>query len=320
MADPTPIQSTVPKVPAAAAAPVAPAAPAAPDELAQTKAQLKAANDAVALAKRDDIVRRRQAEREKQSFGDKLKEADEYGRVKRTAKINPEAAAKMLWGDNWYDLMVSAKINGGVPTADVMADEIQKAEERGLNGAKALLEERDKKDAEAKTQAEAADKDRLLKDATFTAEHLSAEHPALSAFGGHAQVGQLLVNQFNPQMLARYRSALSMGDVDTCAAMLKNSANALEANIVGLAEKVAASPKYADKLRALLTPAKPGATVPPVVKASQSVSQGNPVSQPRRTLTNDLTGSTPPDAPKYRTDAQRQAAALAAYEASRSKQ
>jgi hypothetical protein len=103
----------------------------------------------------------------------------------------------------------------------------------------------------------------------------------------------------------------------------KEAADSLEADLIAIAEQAAGSPKYQDKLRAKLTPAKTPGTVPHVVKSLPVSSQGSESSQsssqPRRTLGNDLTGSTPPAPPKHRTEAERTAAALEAYERNRKK-
>lgn len=318
---PAPTNGVKPQTPTAPTTPPPASATPPPDataaELKQWQERAKKAESERDLAKREEVVNRRKWDSEKKTFGEKLKEADEYSQLKKHAGVNPAAVAKKLWGDQWYEKLTAINVNGGAPTADSIAFELEQREQK-------LRQEFADKEAEREKAAQAREQQAL--DARLRAFNAQAveyakdavkEFEALEQLGTPESIGAALVAH-----VRHVHDSTIQRDPDTGAVVkpgrvvtLKEAAEAIENHLLGLAEKVAEKPKYQEKLRAKLTPAKTPASTSPVVKSSQASSQGSQsLSQPRRTLGNDLTGSTPPAPSKYRTEEQRTADALAAYE------
>lgn len=316
----SPIQSTVKTPPAAAAAPVAvPEAPSAASVALRAAEERATKAEALAAQKtREEIINRRKADSERKSWGEKLKSADEYAKLQREAGVNPAAVAKRLWGDQWHERLTAVQVNGGAPTADSVAFEL---EQRDAAMEKKFADrEAAQKEAQANAQREAETSDRNVLGAETTEFYKAvASEYALDGLGDERTVAGILANSITGSALARYRQALQLGDADARVSILRKAAEGLESTIAALSSKVASHSKYADKFREQLTPAKPAATVPPV-KSSQVSQQVPQLSQPaRRTLTTDLTGTTPSESSKYRSDDERLKAALARYAENASK-
>ncbi len=304
--------------PAPAAAPPS----ATPDPTVQLREQLKKLEGERDLAKRETVVGRRQWDAEKKSFGEKLKLADEYARLKRDAGINPQAAARSLWGDKYLDLLNTVAANGGAPTAESVALEIERAEERAVQRLEARDAAAKKAQQEATQKAEIDDRNLMRGDAAVAYEALADEYPVFAELGDKSRVGQIVVSQMDSLTFNRYRAALRSSDTETCATLMRSALDKLEGQMLAIAERAAGHDKYRAKLSEKLTPPKTPGNTSPVVKSQPHASQQTqqPSQQGRRTLSNDLTGSTPGDAPKYRTDGERKAAALAKYAELTSKQ
>lgn len=308
-----------------APAPLASATTVTPDPTLQLKEQLKKAEGERDLMKREKIVERRQWENEKKTFGEKLKLADEYARLQKEAGVNAPAVAKRLWGDKWLEHLNTIAANGGAPTAESVAAEMDRREEqlRKEFADKEAAAEQSRQDAAR--EAENNDKQRIFGDAAAAIDALPDEYPIFSQLGDKERAAQVIAAQLTHAEFARYRSALHSQDVDACAKIMRGAMDRLETQMISIAEKAAEHKKYQERLSARLTPSKTAGTVPPVVKSQSQTSQPSQSqqsqSQPgRRTLSNDLTGSTPGDASKYRTDEERRAAALARYAELTSKQ
>lgn len=312
------VPATPPATPNAAPPPDATAA-----ELKTWRDRAEKAEALAAQKTREEIINRRKTDGERKTWGDKLKSADEYERLKREAQVNPRSAATKLWGEKYLEHLNTTAANGNAPTAESVAWELEQRDEK----LRREFDERDQKRIEAETQARQRDTEAQMQaftaDAVEYAKTTVADFPIFEQFESPDRIGAAIINRIRAVHDATIRrdpqtnKVIREGRVMT----FKEAADALETDLIGIAERAAGNPKYAEKLLAKLTPAKNGGTVPQV-KSSQASSQGSqpssqPSSQPRRTLGNDLTGSTPGEPPKYRTEEQRQAAALAAYEAHR---
>lgn len=298
--------------------PLAPPPNAAPAELESYKQKLQAAEAEALKWKRTTVVEKRQWEREKLGFGDKLKAADEWLRVQREAGVSPLTVAKRLWGDKAIEYLNTVAANGGAPTAEAVALEMEKRDER-LRGEFAEREAKTKREQEERvTTAERNDGAALLRDAGAAYEYLESEYPLFASLGNKQHIAQVVASQLAGPAWARYRAALASGDIDECAGLMRGAFDKLEKQLMGIAEKALGAEKYKATLAERLT-GKPGAgNIPSAVKPSQSMSQGSQAqskSQPRQTLSNDLTGSTQGKTSGYRSDAQRMADALAKYSA-----
>ncbi len=289
-----------PAVPPAAAAP-APSAPPPkpPDEkvaderrvrevmLARQKAQLEGA-----------------AKKEREGFGQKLTRLGELEKERAQAKLNPEAFLKSVYGDGWHEHLMAVKLNGGVPTADVLADEIARVEERVEAKWKARDEEARKAAESQRVQSVEGARRQLHSEATQFWKTAANDFPVLEGLGDAGRVSALLAERIE----SHYNSTVERNEAgqllrDGQVLSMKEAAAALEDQILGLAEKAVAAPKYAERFKPKVV-----APVAPAVRPHAE--------QPRRTLSNDLTGSTPArSAPAN--DSERRARAIAAYEATR---
>lgn len=320
----TPAAQPAPKNGAAAAAPqqpvTAPVQSQAPDEAAQLKTRLQQIEAESGKKTREQIAERRKWDTEKKTMGGRLKLADEHERLMREKDINPISAAKALWGDGWWDKLQQVQANGGAPTAESVALEIERAEKRGEERLTQREEAAKRQREEAAQQAEQSVRTGVRADASVAYEQLAEQYPLFVELGDKDRVAQIVANQIQGPDFARYRAALEMGDVDTCATLMRKAFDKLEGSMLSIADRAAGSEKYQGKLREKLTPPKTQGTVSPVVKSTAVSSAAAPSQQPRRSLSNDLTGSTPGDAPKHRTDEERRADAIARYHELASKQ
>ena len=322
----TPAAQPAPKNGAATAAPQQPVTPPAqsqpqtPDELATVKQRAQQLETEMGKKTREQIAERRKWDTEKKTMGGRLKLADEHERLMREKDINPISAAKALWGDGWWDKLQQVQANGGAPTAE----SVQLGLERMREETRLEFDEREEKAkaarAEQAQQAEQSVRTGVRADASVAYEQLAEQYPLFVELGDKDRVAQIVANQIQGPDFARYRAALEMGDVDTCATLMRKAFDKLEGSMLSIADRAAGSEKYQGKLREKLTPPKTQGTVSPVVKSTAVSSAAAPSQQPRRSLSNDLTGSTPGDAPKHRTDEERRADAIARYHELASKQ
>lgn len=297
-----------------------PAAPA-PSEVETLRAKLAEAEGREVKEKRERITGQRQWEREKQSFGEKLKLADEYARLKREAGVNPGAAAKALWGEKWHEHLNTVQANGGAPTAESVALEIERAEERATAKAQADQQQRDKAAQEAQQRRLDVQLRAFNAEAVEYAKSSAKDYPLFARWKTPERIADMLVGRIRAEHDATVQRDPETNDVIRPGRVMsfKEAADAVEADMVALAEEAAAHEKYQERVRSKLTPPKSPGNHSPVVAApsSKSESQQSPSSQSsqqgRRSLSNDLTGSTRPDAPENLTDAERMRRALAKY-------
>lgn len=294
-----------------AVAPAAPAPPAAPPSAPPAKSP-----EVVAFEKqladerkvRDVMMAKQKAaleggmKKEREGLGQKMNRLGELEKMHAQAKLNPEAFLKGVYGDDWYDRVIAAKLNGGVPTAGVLADEIAKVEERVEAKWKARDEEA-KQAADAQRQQSQANARRELQSEAAQFWKASAtDFPVLEGLGDAGRVSALLAERIE----SHYHSTVERDEAGQLVRngqilSMKQAAEALETQILGLAEKAVAAPKYADRF-------KPKVAVAPAVRPHAE--------QPRRTLSNDLTGSTPArSAPAN--ESEKRARAIAAFESIR---
>jgi len=302
-----------PVAPKPAAAPVAPA-PEAPPPADASKAELAAYKDRLAKKEREYITERRKWEGERKGLGEKLSKLSEYEKREREAKLNPSAYLESVYGKDWYDRVVEAKVSGGAPTADTVALEIQRVRDEMEAKFSAEKSERAKAEEAAANQRvqEARQSLRYQGDALVKAS--AAEYPLLSKLPNPgAAIAQHIEEQFNEAHAKRQEGE------EVFALSPKEAAEAIETMLYGFAEAAAQHEKYQPKLRERLTPQKVNGSLGAPSQQQSAVQQPQSAQQPeRRTLSNALTGSTPGrQAP--RSDAERRERAIAAYNATRSK-
>ncbi len=299
----------------AAAAPAAPAGPT-PEQVKADLAKLEMSRRDIEKKERQHVVERRkfsaEREAEKKTWGEKLSRLDSLEKAHAQAKMNPEAFLKSVYGDAWYDTVVSAKLNNGVPTADVLASEIAKVEEKLEQKLAAKEAEREKQASEHRAQAAQHARRQLHAEAGQFWEQSGKDFPVVETLGDARQVADILAKRIEATY-HRTTQRDEQGNVvrDGQIISLKQAAEALENELISIAEKAVGHEKYREKFKGPLTPAPgSGGNGTPKLQRTEN--------QQRRTLSNDLTGSTPGRTPPA-TDEERRERALAAINAARSR-
>ncbi len=282
---PTASATPTPKPAAAETATPAPKAEISPEmsALMLENTKLKRQYD---MKTKESALERRKWDGEKKTFSEKMKDAENYARLKREAPINRVAVAKELWGDKWYEQLTEAQLSGGAPTAESVQHELDRRD--------ALLrEEIAKRDQAAqeqtRAQREAAAQQELRKYAGEVAAQVKAaadEFPLLlKTFNGEVGAANALVSRIHAQWLEARKE-----DPAAKPMAWKEAATQLENQFFSLAEHAASHAKYAPKLKEKLTPAPVSGG-----NAQSKVQQpsGSQLQQSsRKTLSNDLTAST----------------------------
>ena len=287
----TPTPSAHPNAPAAVAAPVTP--PAAPaEDLGQKYKALETAHE---KKTREHIIERRKWEASNKASLEMKTKLDVPEKREAQARMNPPAFLKSIYGEQWHEVINEAKLNG-VPPGQLIAEEMQKLrdemdakyrarDEEALKSQEAARE-RDITEARKSIFAESAEWYRAKAD----------EFPILKKLGDAPAVArtiaQRIESEFNRQ-----------GKVLTTA----EAAELIETDVLDWAAEAGKHEKYKAKLQ----PPAASSTVTPS-KQQQGIQQ-KPAAA-RRSVTNDITGSTPAAKPPA-SDAERRARAIAASKA-----
>lgn len=227
---------------------------------------------------------------------------EERERERELAKLNPPEYLKSLYGEKWYDTIVSAHVNG-VPPADLIAARVSEIERNFKN-------ELEKRDAQVKTQAEEAAQREEQETRAMVADNCTAyftskadEYPLLGTYGDAARIGAAVAKYIEQEFLKDGKTLLTP----------QEACEKLEAAEYARLEKAASAPRYATKLQER----SKSVTVPSSSQGSGA--QGESQSQ-RRTLSTHLTASTSQaQAPSRRTDAEREEAASRVFNEVRSR-
>lgn len=286
----------------APAAPTTPAAPAAPAMTAEQvtaeiqrleglRAEHSKAAQELETQRRKHAADVRNTGKERQTWAEKLKAADEFAKLQKNAKLNPEAVAKQLFGENYYDTLTNLKISGGAPAADVVAVEIERIREESKKDLEAFKEELRTEQQTRETQAAAQARAELVSDlTTFAKDRGMKDFPALKVFGDEKRIGEILATRVEQEFRTSKR-------------MLTNEqvSELVEAELVSKFESVVGEEKYRPKFESKLKP-----------------SSSQPVAP--KSLSNDLTAKTPAAKPTLRRDErEHMKQTLAKYSALRSK-
>lgn len=305
----TPSTTTQPTAPAAPAAPVPPSPEAA--RLAEMERELRRLQSERDAKVKEGVIERRKFAAEQKAARERLAKLEQLERREQLAKLNPEDFLKGIYGDNWYDTVVSTRMNG-VPPAQLIASEIEKLREEN----RTAWSQRDAQQREAQERAAREAASRQMGEVKTSmaqwAEANLGELPALAGrLGDSRAVGEAIFAHARAawDSTAKYDEA---GNMVTPGKVLSfaEAARELEAKEVELLEKLAQH----EKLRPRLT----GGGKPESVAASSVKQQSAPSNQQqsRRTLSNDITGSTPGRQPAT-TAAEKRARAVAAFNALR---
>lgn len=286
------VKPSTPQLPAEPK-PVAPV----PDAAAEREAQLKAREDVITKRERDFASEAKKAAQGKNGLGAKLSKLSEYEKREQLAKLNPPEYLKGIYGDGWYDTVMSTHANG-VPTANLLAAELQKVREEFRQ----TLEQREEASRAAAKSAEQSEYEAARADTVANCrgfyESKTAEYPIFKKLGDAQRIGEMLTARIEAHARATGKLLST-----------QEAADGLESDMWGLVEEAASHDKYRGRLQEKLKPA----TVSPSSGAS-----GAPQSSTRRTLSNHLTATTTGRTPP-RSDAERQERAIQAFNAARAK-
>lgn len=219
-------------------------------------------------------------------------EAEAYRKEREDRFRNPAKYLKADYGEDWYDKLSKVQLDG-VPPAGLIASEVDEkfgALKKELEDYKAqVAKERETERAQTAQREKEAYEAQAISYIRGAAE----KFPLVHAFGLTDNITAVIQAHFDSTTRENEAGELVPGEVLT----FEEAAKRMEAH---LTEKLAA----AEKLRAPKAP-------PP-----QSAGNGKPPEAPRRTLSTQLTGSSPPTPPvRVETEAERRRRALAAGEA-----
>lgn len=275
----------------------------------QKEAALKTAQENFERQKRvEEIKLKRLADKnksdreaERKTWGEKLSAAEKFEKLKERAKLNPDAVARELWGDKYYDMMSEQKLNGNAPTAATIAETIDGLEEKLEK--KYIAREEERKQKEQAERKEAAERE--IKQAEQSAFHIAAafwkdngkEYPALQGTPEYiaANIAQAIRVHYEDTIQWNENKTAILRDGELWDP--KEVAERWEASVLSHHAEIAKTAKYAEKLKS-----------PVSVPGSQDVAQ-----KVSRTLTNDLTGTTPGPKTKAASDEERRERANAAF-------
>jgi hypothetical protein len=285
---------------------------AAPSEVETLRAKLQEAEQREVQEKRTRITERRQWEREKLTFGEKLKLADEYSRLRSEARINKRAVAEKLWGEKWHEELNTEMANGGALSPEAVQAALDERDRRAEEKMKAAQAEQQKAADEARQRRIDAQVRAFTSSAVEFAKTSAKDYPIFEQFKTPERIGGALV-----QRVRDVHDATTKYDEEGNVVVpgkiisLKEAAELIEKDLLGIARAAVGAEKY----RGELTPERASGTVSGVAAAQQPQSSQSPPSQSQQQGRNDMTGSTRPNAPILTDEERRQAAIKKYYEA-----
>jgi hypothetical protein len=290
------------------AAPAAPAAAPATPAVNEWEAKWKAAQAERDRSVRERVVERRKFEGQIRQMNERMKALEALEQQQKMARLNPEAYLKNVYGDNWYDTIVSTKLNG-VPPADLLAAEMTKMREEFTGE----LSKRDAAAQAAMQRQQQAQLEASVREVTGSMEAFVSQksdaYPALiERYGNPKSVADALFKharaEWDKTVQYDARGVVSQPGKVLSA---KEAADALEAQERAIVEKISGR----------LTPKQTSAPIGgPKLVSSQQQQVPQSQQQQRRTLSNDIVGSTPGRQPAS-TAAEKRLKAIAAFNAAR---
>lgn len=285
----------------------------APDPISEAKKfrdEGAALRDAAEKRSRVHAIEARKFADEKKGIGAKLTEHGQFqkrlaeiDKKIANAKLDPEPFLREYLGDDYYDRVISLKLNGGAPTAGTVTAAVEavteKFEKRLADEREAMLrQQRESEDARVAEELK-----HYTSQAAEFAKLNAKEYPlVMRNFGGNEQA---VANS----VMAYIRSEF---DKTQKSPTFKEALEKFEEHYVGIAEAAAGVDKYKEKLTGKLKPANTS----PVGGVPQGGSRSG---SERRTVSNDLTATTPGQRRQPTNDDERRERAFAAYEAARTK-
>lgn len=267
---------------------------------------------------KEQIIERRKWDADRKTTGERLSKLSQLEKQQQAARLNPPEFLKSIYGDNWHEVVNDSKING-VPPAQLIEAEMAKMREefeaklkfRDEEGTKSLQAQQQQalEQARANIRLEAED---------FYAAS-GAEYPILERLGDKAAVARAIAQRIEHEFHSTSKrdesgALLRQGRVLTA----KEAAELIEGEMLAVAEAAMKAEKYKSRFAPKppdLTPEKKSETLK--LKQQPSSQQQSSGQQPRKSLSNEITGSTKDEAPTRLTPDERRRRALAAYAAER---
>jgi len=271
---------------------------------------------------KEQILERRKWDADRKTTGERLSRLAELEKQQQSARLNPPAFLKSIYGDDWHTIVNEAKLNG-VPPADLIQSEMARMREEF----ESKLRERDEGETKRSQQHQTAALEQARNNIRLESEDFyeasGAEYPILERIGDKAEVARRIAQRIEAEFHKTTRrdesgAVLRQGRVLTP----KEAAELIEGEMLSVAEAAMKSEKYKARLTPPdLTSEKKSGSLK--LKQQSSTPQQQPSGQPqpsvRKTLSNDIKGSTPDAAPVIQTPEERRKRALAAFDAARAK-
>lgn len=222
---------------------------------------------------REHIIERRKWDGERKTLSEKAARADALEKREQSAKLNPVAYLKELYGEQWHEMVTEAKVNGVTPAA-LVQQEMQKLRDELADKERVRAEEGTKAQEAQKQEAQQQARQSIFAECAAFYRGALKDYPIFAKVkGGEPAVAAMLARRIESEFHATGK-------------ILKTSevADLVESEVVEWAAEAGKHDKYKPKLQ----PASASSTV----NASKQQQGTQQPAAARRSITNDITGST----------------------------
>jgi len=242
------------------------------------------------LKTKESIAQRRNLEsalkKAQAEVAEKTAKLVEAEKLSALAKRNPTGYLEKVYGDKYWDKLVEARVNGVAP-ADMMAEELEKLEAKFESRLQARDQEA-KAAAERQQQQQVAHaKQQLLNEAANFVTQAGKDYPILSELGDSDAIARSIAQRVESEY---FRTQVWQGNQlvrDGRVLTNKEAAELIEGELVKIGIAAYGTDKYKAKFQLPLQ----SKTAPGNVALSSEKQQVEK-QQARKTLSNNLTGST----------------------------
>jgi hypothetical protein len=248
---------------------------------------------------REQIVERRKWEADRKATGEKLTKLEQLEKREANARLNPTAFLKDLYGENWHEVVTEAKVNGVAPAA-LVQQEIQALRDELAAKDKAREDEGSKAQVAQQEQAQQQARQTIFAESAAWYREKGSEYPLLAKLGAEPAIARIMSQRIEAEF-HKTGKVLKTSEV----------ADLIEGEVLEWAQEAGKHEKYKPKLQ-------PGSTSTTVASSKQQQGTQQPAAA-RRSISNNITGSTSPAIPLKESAKEKRARIEAAYEAARPK-
>jgi hypothetical protein len=306
---PAAVTPTAPTTPAVETKPEAPAE----GDLAQKYRRLEAEHNRKV---KEQIIERRKWDADRKTTGERLSKLAELEKRESQARLNPPAFLKSIYGDNWHEVVNESKLNG-VPPADLIQSEMARMRDEFEAKLKARDDESSRSLQAQQQQALEQARANIRAEAEEFYAASGADYPILERLGGKEAVARAIAQRIEHEFHATAKRDENGGVVRQGRVLTtKEAAELIEGEMLAVAEHALKAEKYKSRFAPKppdLTAEKKSESLK--LKQQPTSQQQSSGQQPRKSLSNDITGSTKDDAPARLTPEERRQRALAAFAA-----